>query len=187
MFRYVFAGILMLSSAVALADGLSYSYIQASYVDVDIDGENGDGFGVAGGVEIGDQWHVFADYTTASFDPGFGSDIDLDITTAGLGYHHSVSNATDVFAELGFAKVDVQSIGDDSGLLARVGVRHAVSDALELYGSVGNLDFDDFDYGTEFAAGLWYTVSGNLALGLDARFSDNVDRIGASIRLYFDK
>ncbi len=176
----------MLSSAVDMAEGPSYSYIQASYADVEVGGADGDGFAVAGGVEVGDKWHVFAEYATAEVDIGLGLDADVDITTAGGGYHHSLSDRTNVFAELGFANADVEGF-DDSGLLARVGIRHDVSDSLEIYGSIGQLDFDDVDYGTEIGAGAWYTISGNMAIGFDARFSDNIDRLGASFRLYFDK
>lgn len=188
MFRYATTALLMLSSTVALAEGPSYSYIQAIYAEVELDAGgpfnvDGDGFGVAGSVELGDSWHVFADYTTADLE----SALDLDLTVVGAGYRHSLSEKTDVFAELGFAKIDVQFVGDDSGLSARVGVRSMVSEALELNASIGTLEFDDVDYGTEFGVGLWYTLSGNIALGADARFADEVTRYGVGIRLYFDK
>jgi len=178
----------MLSGAAAWADGPSYSYIEASYQEIDVDlgggfDADGDGFGVAGSVEIGDKWHVFADYTTAKLE----SVVDLDLTTAGVGYHSSISDKTNFFAELGFAKVDLQFAGDDTGISARVGVRSMISDSLELYGSLGTLDFDDVDYGTEFGAGLWYGVSGNFAIGVGARVADDITRYGVGFRLYFDK
>ena len=187
MFRYALAGVLMLSTVAAMADGPSYSYIQATYAEVELDAGgpfnvDGDGFGVAGSVAVGDSWYIFADYTTAELE----SVLDLDLTTAGAGYHHAMSDKTDLFAELGFAKIDVQFVGDDSGIAARVGVRSMVSESLELTASVGTLEFDDVDYGTEFGAGLWYTVSGNFAIGADARFADEVSRYGLGIRLFFD-
>ena len=43
------------------------------------------------------------------------------------------------------------------------------------------------DLGTELGVGLWYTVSGNFALGLEARIADDVTRYGVGFRLYFDK
>jgi len=188
MFRYTVVGVLLLSSAVALADTPSYSYVQASYVDVSVDlgggfDADGDGFGVAGSVAINDQWHIFADYSSADLE----SVLDLDLTTIGAGYRHGISDTTNVFAELGYAKVDVQFAGDDSGLSARVGIRSMINSNLEVYGSVGTLDFDDVDWGAEFGAGAWYTVSGNFALGADVRFSDDVTRFGLGVRLYFDK
>ncbi len=183
MFRYALIGVFMLSSAAAMADGFSYSSIQASYTDVEVGGADGNGFAVGGSVELADKWYAFADYATADLE----SVLDIDLTTAGAGYHHSISDKTDVFAELGYANIDLEGFGDDSGLLARVGIRHDVSESLEIYGSIGNLDFDDVDYGTEIGAGAWYTISGNMAIGLDAKFSDDIDRLSASFRLYFDK
>jgi len=188
MFRYAAVSVLMLSSAAAMADGPSYSYIQASYVDIDVDvgggaSANGNGFGVAGSVELNDNWHIFADYMSADLE----SVLNIDITTIGGGYRHAISDTTDVFAELGYAKLDVQFAGDESGLSAKVGIRSMVNDSLEVYGTVGTLDLDNVDWGTEFGAGVWYTVSGNLAVGADARFASDVTRLGIGVRLYFDK
>ena len=177
----------MLSSAVALADGPSYSYIQASYVDMDVDfgggSADGNGFGVAGSVALNDEWHVFADYTSADLE----SVLDLDLTTIGAGYHRGISDTTSVFAELGYAKVDLQFLGDDSGLSAKVGIRSMINNNLEVYGTVGTLDFGDIDWGAEFGGGAWYTVSGNFAVGADIKFADDVTRLGLGARLYFDK
>ena len=192
MLRYALVGVLMLSSAAALADGPSYSYIQASYQEVDIDAgggidADGDGFGLGGSVALGDDWYVFAGYSSAELE----SVIDLKVLTIGGGWHTSISPNTDFFAQLGFAdgELDVSGFGsaDDSGYAAAVGVRSMVSEELELYGSIGQVDFDDFGDGTSFSAGLWYTVSGNLALGLGAEFDDDVTTYGVGVRLFFDK
>jgi len=192
MFRYALIGVLMLSSAAAMADGLSYSYIQASYQEVDIDlgggiDADGDGFGVAGSVEIGESWFIFADYS--SFD--FESVVDFTSLSAGAGWHSAISDKTDFFATLGYAEaeVDVQGFGsfDDSGYGASIGVRSMVSDSFELYGSLGYVDLGGGADGTAIGAGFWYTVSGNFAIGLGANFDDDVTGYGAGFRLYFDK
>ncbi|MGI9270232.1 MAG: porin [Woeseiaceae bacterium] len=190
MFRYALMGVLMLSSAAAVADGPSYSYIQATYQEVELDASgtgfsdpDGDGFGVAGSVEVGDKWHIFADYATADLE----GVVDIDLTTAGLGYRHGISNKTDVFAELGFAKADFEGIGDDTGISVRLGIRSMVSDSLEISANIGESDYDDVDFGTEFGANLWYTVSGNVAVGAEVRFADDITRYGVGVRLFFDQ
>ena len=192
MLRYALIGVLMLSSAAAMADGPSYSRIQASYQEVDLDlgggiDADGDGFGVGGSVAIGDSWYVFADYSTADL----ASVVDLTILTIGGGWHTSMTTNTDFFAELGFAdgEIDVSGLGSesDSGYSATVGIRSMLSEELEVYGSIGQVDFDDFGDGTNISAGLWYTASGNLALGLGATFDDDITRYGIGVRLYFDR
>lgn len=187
MLRITAVGVLMFSSTLALAERPSYNYIQGSYQQWDLDAggidADGDGFAVAGSVAFGDNWHAFADYASAELD----SFLDVDLTTVGGGFHVDLSNRTDVYAELGLAKADVQFFGDDTGLVYRVGVRSMLNPNLELTASLGEMDFDDVDFGTEFAAGLWYTVSGNLAVGGEARFADDINRYGISARLYFDR
>lgn len=187
MLRFTALGVLMLSSTMAMAEGPSYNYIQGSFQQWDLDGggidADGNGFAVGGSVAFGDSWHVFADYASAELD----SFLDIDLIMIGGGYHVDLSSNTDVYAELGFAEADVQFFGDDSGIVYRVGVRSMLEPNLELTASLGKMDLGDVDFGTEFAAGLWYTISGNLAVGAEARFADDVNRYGIGARLYFDR
>lgn len=192
MLRYLSIGALMLSSAAAMAEGPSYSYIQAIYQEVDIDlgggfDADGDGFGVAGSVAINDSWFVFAGYASTEFE----SVIDLDQTTLGAGWHSAISEKTDWFATLAYIDLDISAPGfgsaGDSGFGVNVGVRSMLNPNLELYGSLGYSDLGDGGDGTAVAAGLWYTVTGNLALGLGAEVGSDITSYGIGARLYFDK
>ena len=148
---------------------------------------DGDGYSVGGSAAIGDSWFIFAGYGTSDLE----SVVDLTVLTIGGGWHTSISPNTDFFAALGFAdgEIDISGLGseDDTGYSVEVGVRSMVTEQLELSGSVSQVDFDDFGDGTTINAGLWYTLSGNLALGLGASFEDDVTSYGVGIRLYFDK
>ena len=192
MLRYLSIGALMLSSAVAMADGPSYSYIGANYQEVDVDlgggfDVDGDGYGVNGSAEIGESWYVFVDYSTFDFE----SVVDINSLSVGAGYHSAISEKTDWFGTLGYVdqEVDVSGLGSfsEDGFGASLGVRSMVNPKLELYGAVGYVDLGAGADGTSFAAGLWYTVSGNLALGLGFDTDDDVTGYGVGIRLYFDK
>jgi hypothetical protein len=192
MLRYLAIGALMLSSATAMAEGPSYSFIQANYQEVDIDlgggfDADGDGYGVAGSVAINDSWFVFASYTASEFE----SVIDLDQTTLGGGWNSAISEQTDWFVTLAYIDLGVSAPGfvsvSDSGFGASVGVRSLINPNFELYGSLGYSDLGDGGDGTAVAAGLWYTVAGNLALGLGAEVGSDVTTYGLGIRLYFDK
>jgi len=189
----VACGALLLGGGAALADsGISYSYIQASYqeVDVDIGGGfdvDGDGFAVGGSVEINEDWFVFAGYASSEFE----SVVDLDQLEAGGGYHAPLSEKTDWYATLAYVSAEVSASGfgsiDDSGVGVALGVRSMVTPSLELYANASYADLGDGADGSGFGAGLWYTVSGNIALGVGASFGDDVSAYGASVRLYFDK
>ena len=192
MFRLALAGLLILSSAVAMADGLNYSFIQAAYQEVDIDlgggfDVDGDGFGVGGSAAINDDWFIFADYSTFDFE----SVVDLSSLTIGGGYHATVSDKTDWFATLGFAQaeIDVQGFGseDESGYAISLGLRSMVSENFELYGSLAYADLGDGADGTSVAAGFLYSLSGNMAVGLGVDFDDDVTAYGVGFRLYFDR
>lgn len=185
-------GALLLAGAPANADGISYSYIEANYQELDLDfgggvDADGDGFAVAGSAAVGDSAFVFAKY--GSFD--LESVVDYSILSVGAGYHDSLSEKTDWYATLAYVKADLDAgffgSADDSGYGVSVGLRSMMSPSLEVYGSIGYTDLGDGADGTAFGAGLWYTVSGNIALGLNASFEEDVTTYGAGVRLYFDK
>ena len=193
MLRYLSIGVLMLSSATAMAEGPSYSYIQASYQEVDIDvgggfDVDGDGFGVAGSVAINDSWFIFAGYS--SFD--FESVVDLTEWSIGAGWNSALSEKTDWFVSAAYIDAEIDGPGlfgsaSDSGFGVSIGIRSMLNPRLELAGSVSYADLGDGADGTSVGAGLWYTVTGNLALGVGFDAGDDTTSYGVGIRLYFDK
>ena len=185
MLRYLSLGALMLSSATAMAEGPSYSYIQALYQEVDTDLGDGDGFAVAGSIAINDSWFAFADYGSAEIDSLF--DFDFDRWAIGAGWHSAISETTDWFVTASYVDAEISAGGgsfSESGLGASIGVRSMMNPKLELAGSVV---YSDPEEETGVRAELWYTVTGNLALGAMATFGDDIDTLGVGLRLYFDK
>ena len=192
MLRYLSIGALMLSSATAMAEGPSYSFIQANYQEVDIDigggfDADGNGYGVAGSVAINDSWFIFAGYAASELE----SIVDLDEMKLGAGWNSAISEKTDWFVTLAYIDLELSAAGlgsvSDSGFGASVGVRSMMNPNFELHGSLGYSDLGDGGDGTAVTAGLWYTVAGNLALGLGAEVGSDVTTYGVGIRLYFDK
>ncbi|MGI9222428.1 MAG: outer membrane beta-barrel protein [Woeseiaceae bacterium] len=191
MFRYLSIGALMLSSAAAMAEGPSYSYIQASYQEIDIDlgggfDVDGDGFGVSGSVAINDSWYVFASYGSAELE----NVVDLDQLGLGVGWHSPISETMDWFVSAAYVSAEVSANGfgsaDDSGYGVGLGLRSMINPRLELAGSINYADLGD---GGDTSLGLaaWYTISGNFAAGIGADFGDDISSYGIGIRLYFDK
>ncbi len=184
-------GILLLVAAVpAVAGDLSYNYIEAGYQRIEIDDVagidvDGDGFGIGGSFEIGDDWFVRAGYSTADFDFG----IDLDQTVLGVGYHADISPNTDVFATVNYVRAEVSASGfgsvDDDGFGISVGVRGMLTEQVELTGSLGYVDLDDSGDSTTVAAAGFYNFTDMFSAGIAIEVDDDVTTFGILGRLYF--
>lgn len=189
MLRYAGIAALFFLCTSATAQDLSYSYVQGGYerVDLDVGGSvDGDGFNFGGAVQVAENWHILANYSSTDFDFG----IDFSQATIGAGYHNPISRNTDWFGELFFVRAEADGFGasaDDSGIGARLGLRSMISPDFELFGAISHIDLDDGVSGTGIGGGFWYTLSGNLAVGLSASFDDDATAYGLGLRLYFDR
>ena len=185
-----FLGIVLVLFAVpAFAADLNYNYLELGYQRIDLDDDlanvDGDGFGIAGSFEVGDNWFVGASYAQASFDFG----IDLDQLGIGLGYHTSISNNTDFYGSLQWVRAEVSADGfgsaDEDGFGATIGLRGMVGDKVELSGHVGYVDFGDGSDGTAVGAGLLYNLTDNVGLGIFVDVEEDVTSYGAGVRFYW--
>lgn len=150
----------------ASADALSYTYIEGGYnklhvENADFDNPEADGAFVRGSYDLGSGINVFGGVSRVSedFDLGAGVHLDLDVTQyeLGLGYHQSVSERVDFIAEAAYLRVDidaeVRQVPDASasdaakGGRAAIGVRSAMSDALEGWVKANYYDGGDFEGG----------------------------------------
>jgi hypothetical protein len=161
------------------ADDLSYTYLQADYINLDIDdvGDNGDvlddfdngnGYAVRGSFGFGNNWFVFGDYSKTDADVSFFDDLDM----------------------LQPGEADVKKL--DLG----VGTALPLNDTsdLVLRGAYTDTDIGDFDFGGSddsslddlnddgsdgyFVDGSWRSqVSPNIEVSLGGRYTDieNID------------
>lgn len=190
MSRYLLAALaLCLAGGPALGDGHSYNFVEAAYESVDIDvgggsSVDGDGFGIGGSFEINEDVFVFASYAKADFDFG----VDFTTLEAGVGWHTGLTEQTDFFAALAYVNGELDSGGfgsyDDNGYSASIGLRHNLSDAVELYGSITYVDFGDGD-STGIGGGFWYNFTDTFAAGLGISADDDVTSYGGAVRVYF--
>lgn len=186
-----FAAALLCISAPAFSQDVSYSYIQAEYLDVDVDDNfffdlDGDGYRVSGSVELGDNWFVFGDFTNVDFNTG----VDLDQFRVGGGFFANVWGDTDWFVALSYEDLEASANGVSAtgdGLGVETGLKNLSFGRLEWKGSISYVDFGDDGDSLALNTGLWYTVSGNFAIGADASFDDDTILWGVGARLYFDQ
>lgn len=180
-------GSLMLAAVplAAQAEGMSYSYIDLGYNEIDIDGApTGDGFGVRGSVGFAENFFAFAEYSTFGFPGG----LDVDFYSVGLGGRLGVSDNVDLVGRAGYAKADASAGGlsaDDDGYVVAAGVRAEVADGFELDGNVIYTDFGSGADDTELAVGGRYFFTENFAVGAEFRTGDDADTIFAGVRFAF--
>jgi hypothetical protein len=169
----------------AQADGLSYSYVDLAYVNTDPDGsgEDVDGLGLRGSIEITEQVFLFAGYADQS-----GDGVDFETYNLGVGYAWPIAPRMDLYGKLGYveAEADYRGFGgDDDGYLLAFGLRSRVTDQVELEGAVNYVDLSDSGDDTSLGlAARWYLTE-QVALGLETAFSDDATTYGLGVRWHF--
>jgi len=177
------------ASMPALAESeLSYSFIEAVYIDTEIDERNfdveGDGLGLSGSVELGDNFFMRAGFANQDFDGG----IDTEQRTIGFGAHTAIADKTDLFATLDYVDIENDTrFGsfDADGYGIGIGIRSMVLEGLELNGGVNYVDLGDGGDGASISLGARYYVVDNLSLGAGVQLDDDVTSWTAGIRLDF--
>jgi hypothetical protein len=154
-------------------DGFSYSYVEAAFVNTDIDAEllgddiDGDGFGLKGSLAFSDLIHGYVDYTTQDFDV-----VDIDRWEVGIGLNHALNANVDLIGRLGYSKFDAEVI-DDDGFAIQAGVRGRPADRFELEGLVHYVDLSDFGDDTTLIVNGRYFFTDVFSAGLGAEFGDD--------------
>ncbi|MBF6023102.1 outer membrane beta-barrel protein [Lysobacter niastensis] len=181
------------------ADEISYTYVEGGYAQLNQDApliENGvelddieaAGFFIGGSAAVSDDFHVFGGYRSGNDDVRvtvFGvdaGDIDTDLSqfNIGFGYHHSISDRTDLVTELSYISTEVDAEGggessssDGDDVRVSVGVRHMMADSFEgwIKGHYSDGDFYDGTFsaslGGQFKFNPTWGVVGELEFGDD--------------------
>jgi hypothetical protein len=170
------------------ARDLSYSYIEigAASTETEVLGIEieGDAKSVFASAEIGDKAYIHAAYGNTEFD----FDIETNLFSAGLGLHTDISEGTDIFVEVSFVSSEVEqpSFGseDDTGTGVDIGIRHLVSDSLELNAGFAQVSiFDESE--TAFGVGARLYANESISVGIEYATADDTDGVGFSLRAEF--
>lgn len=175
------------------AEGFSYSNVEASFVNGNLDADDGEGG------EIGLDGDGFSLAASAAFNDtffGFASlgDLDLDGAklkpiTAGVGFHWALNPNLDLVSGASFERLKISGGGfstSESGYGISAGLRGRVGESLELSGGLKYMDVGDF--GTDFAfnVGGRYYFTENFAAGVDYVKYDDLKLDTWSISLRYD-
>lgn len=178
-------------AGLAEASDLSYTYVEAGYVDLDFDSVNdidldGDGWGIFGSLAINDLVHVFGGYATVDLDvDNFDIDADYDTWEMGFGAHYGIADNLDVVGTVSYVNADVETdVGDadDDGFGVSARLRGRLANQFELEGGISYVDLDNA--GNDFSVGAdarWYFIE-TLALGFGYTTGDDVSAWTASLR-----
>jgi len=171
MFKKLLLASVLAVPAVSMAEGLSYSFLEASYVSVDVDGGGeADGFNLAGSYLLGQNVFLAADYSMLDVDGGG----DLDLGNFGVGFRHGLTDTLDAVASASLVYAEVSGGGfsdDDTGYRLQGGLRAALGKA-ELNGGIAYRDvFDDGQ--TIFSVGGLYNFTPNIAAVAGAEFDED--------------
>ncbi|MDP1932175.1 MAG: hypothetical protein Q8L60_12035 [Gammaproteobacteria bacterium] len=115
LYQSVLAGVLLVPAGAMAQEGLSYTWLELDYVNLDIDRvgdggniaddfDNGGGFGVQGSLAISDNFFLFANYSDTKADVNFINDAGLFVPAKtdikkidlGLGFHTPIATNTDL-------------------------------------------------------------------------------------------
>lgn len=185
--KTLLAGALLVPAIGFAAEPLSHNYIEASYLNIDLDNVNvdGDGFGLKGSLAIAPSWHLVAGYQQADLD----GNVDFNTWNVGVGYNMDLNATTEVIGRALWVRSEIESGSssvDDDGLGLQALLRGRVIEALELEGGVQYVDFggDDGD-DTSFVAAGRYSFTPAFAAGVGVELSDDVSQWTANFRYNF--
>jgi hypothetical protein len=177
-----FASVILAVPGIALAE-FDYNFVEASFVDVEIDDTSidGDGIRLEASFEFGDSFFGHVEYEDYDFD----FNIDGSVTEFGGGYFHGLSDDLDFIATGQYVEVEIEG-NDDDGLGIGGGIRARVADSLEIDAMLNYVDFDNIGNDTFADLRARYYFNDQFAVTLKLELgSDVFDTMGIGVRYSF--
>ena len=192
----------------ASAGGHSYTYLEGGYAQLnqdlpqdelfDVDDIEAGGFFVGGSAALGDTFYLFGSYRAGDDDIGVSSPVLGDLGSAGidmtqfnigLGYHHSLSQRTDLLTEVSFlsTEIEVDDAGDQDGddFRVAVGVRHLMADAVDVWAKGNYTDGDVYDGTFSATFGMQYKFTPIWGVVGEVELGDEFSQVTAGVRASF--
>lgn len=179
-------------SASTFAASPDWTFVEAGYASMDIDGadEKANGFTIGGFFSSPEQSiYGRADYTRTNMDL-WGLDVRTNMLSFGGGYKTSITDTTDVYVGASFERMTITASlygnsgeTEGSGFGAHAGVRSMVTDQVELYAEAAYVKIKDMDIADmTYQAGARYSFTEQFGVGASFEKFDDADilRITAS-------
>lgn len=165
------------------AGEISYSYIEADYVNADVDGLSGsnpDGFGVNGSLSFTPMLHGYVDYNNLDY-----SGFTVQTWEVGVGLNHSLSSMVDLVGRLGYVRAKIEDLGSDDGLGLQAGLRARPAANFEVEGLVHYVDSDDGGNNTSLKAAARYFFMPAFSVGAGIEYDDDLTLYNVGFRYTF--
>ena len=162
------------------AAGLSYTYAELRFVDVDASG--GDGLRFNGSYELENNWLIVGGVTALDFN----NNVDVTIVEVGAGYVWHYSKTFDLVSTLRLVQADIDTPGagsDDSGFAFSAGARGLLTPQFEIRGFVNHINVNNSDTYLELAGDYYFTEQ--FSAGLSLEFAGDTDIITIGARWFF--
>lgn len=188
MKKALLASALLLASSTAGAAGFGYSYLELGYGEVD----DGDALFFGGAAQLQRGLSVIGSYYTIDFD----EDADGEIFTGGLQFNTPLGAKTDFVGSVQLINAEIEykiyrgrflgtytESEDDTGLLLRGGIRHALQQNLQLEGDISyntNDFWEDDELGIK--AGVRFYADRQLSFGVGIASDQELDGLYISGR-----
>jgi hypothetical protein len=186
--RLICAIVPLVISSNVISKEISYDFVQGTYASVSdssIDGVDidADALSVSGSFTVAPNIAFTAGFRATDYERYLGVSIDTTELTFGVTAFTSVAQGTSIFGNFSVLKADIEATDgfdtfedDDTGNVITVGLRHLVTDIVELDFGFSRVDVFD-DTGNTFALGARFYASQNVSLGIGYSTGDDVDAI----------
>jgi hypothetical protein len=159
-------------SAFAQDSPFNYNYLQAGYstgtVTVSSASYNTSSASIGGSIATSESTFVLGNFSNGTLTVGTAS-VNLDSSTIGFGGHMSLSEKTDLVGSLSYLSSTMSYNGSwvtTTGYGFDGGIKHAVSDKVELVAGAGlSITGDDRVQTTNISLGTRFKVSNSFSLG----------------------
>ncbi len=194
--RRFLAVVTLLSASNAMSQDISFDYVQVTYtfatVDLgaSVDEIEGNGIGLSLSLSFTPNFALTLAVLDTTFDSYHDNDTDtIKGTTLGVTAHLPTGTGSELFANLSALKAEITATDDsgatgdkDYGYTASIGVRHFVTDTVELEIGVSHAYVFDHADNSFKADGRLY-IRKRLSLGIGYIAGDNVDSFSLNLRL----
>ncbi len=160
--------------------GLSYSFAELRFVDVDFRG--GDGIRFKGSYELDGNWLIVGGLTSLDFN----NSVDSTLLELGGGYVWHYSDDFDLVSTLRLVRSEIDNGGidaDDTGFALTAGARGLLAPQFEIRGSVNHINLDDSDTYLELAGDYYFTEQ--VSAGASLEFAGDKDAFTIGVRWFF--